>query len=117
MRKGLLLLLAGFILVNLSCKKDEQIEPLGDTLVMDETLCDTPWSQDLDRSSANFNVELENWLEAKTGIAISQPLRKSVPGKAQACLECGCRTGNVIYIWPPNGKQQKFIAMGFKKGG
>lgn len=116
MRKGLALLLTGFILVNVSCNNDEQIEPLGDTLVMDETQCNTPWSQDLDRSSANFPAELDAWLEAKTGIAIATPFRKSVAGKAQACLECGCRTGNVIYIWPPNGKQQKFIAMGFKKG-
>lgn len=115
MRKGLLLVIACLTLANISCKKDQQIESLGDALIWEETKCGDPWAVDVDRNSTNFEAELDKWLESKTGFPIAQPLRKNVPGTAQDCTECNCKTGNVIYIFPNNSKQQEFLSMGFRK--
>ncbi len=78
MRKAVLFVIACLILANISCKKDQQIEPLGDALVWNETQCGDPWTAEVDRNSANFEVELDSWLESKTGYSIAQPVRKKV---------------------------------------
>lgn len=116
MKKGLPLFLASFMLANIACKKDAQIEPLGDALIFNETQCSAPWAQDVLRTSDNYLPELEAWLETKTGISIPRPIRKNLPGGAQNCTECNCKTGKILYVFPPVGKEQKFIALGFRKG-
>lgn len=115
MKKGLLLLLGTLVLTQISCKKDEQIETLGDALVWRETQCNDPWSTDVDRNDPDYNAKLQSWLVSKTGVSISKPLRKNVPGTAEACTECACKTGNTIYIFPNDNKREKFLAMGFRK--
>ena len=96
-----------------ACKKDKSPD-LKDALQYTETQCSDPWAKDVERGN-DFAARLESWLETKTGAAIGKPYMKFFKDKAILCYACSCTTGNVIYVWPPAGSEQKFLDLGFTK--
>ncbi|WP_341841227.1 hypothetical protein [Chitinophaga caseinilytica] len=105
---------AAMLMIGSSCKKSEQIPTLDHSLQFSETYCNDPWSNDIQRTDPDFLKKLDAWLEAKTGVAIPEPLLKFHPGNAGTCSACTCKTGNVLTIWLPKGVDAKFTALGFK---
>ncbi|WP_341834825.1 hypothetical protein WJU16_17935 [Chitinophaga pollutisoli] len=115
MKFTLLCLLATAAMATGSCKKDKKSPKLADAFQYIETVCSAPWAKDIAPGAASFNQTLEKWLETETGVDISTPFRKMYPEKTQICYACSCTTGNVIYVWPPAGSEQKFIDLGFTR--
>jgi len=111
MRYTLPLMLA--IIIFSSCKKKKSPD-LGNALQYKETACSDPWNNDVERGN-DFLNRLEIWLETKTGTNIGKPTMKFFKDKVEMCYACSCATGNVIYVWPPAGSEQKFLDLGFRK--
>lgn len=98
-----------------SCKKEKKSPNLADAFQYCETACSDPWVKDIQPGISSFAQQLEKWLETKTSTDITTPFRKMYPEKTQLCYACSCTTGNVIYVWPPAGSEQKFIDLGFTR--
>lgn len=114
MKNGLFLLAATMLITVASCKKDKSPDK-SNTYYYDETQCSDPWFRDIERNSSTFTKELKTWLITKTGVPISEPKREYQVGKAIYCAACSCTSGNVLFIWPVKGTEQKFIDLGFRK--
>ncbi|WP_298717285.1 hypothetical protein [Chitinophaga sp.] len=115
MKSTLLLFLTIAAIAASSCKKDKRPPNLAEAFRYSETACSDPWVNDIERGNPSFARQLEKWLETKTGAEITTPFRKMYPEKTQLCYACSCTTGNVIYVWPPAGSEQKFIDLGFTR--
>ncbi|WP_126247475.1 hypothetical protein [Chitinophaga rhizosphaerae] len=111
MKYALLLLLA--IPLCTACKKGK-IPRLDEAFQYTETYCSDPWNNQVEQGD-NFLEDLEIWLELKTGKAIRKPYMKFFRDKMTMCYACSCTSGNVIYVWPPAGSEQKFLDLGFRK--
>lgn len=115
MKFTLLSLLTIAAIATVSCKKDKKSPKLADAFQYTETVCSDPWAKDITPGADSFARQLEKWLETETSVDISTPFRKMYLEKKQLCYACSCTTGNVIYVWPPAGSEQKFIDLGFTR--
>ncbi|WP_341834826.1 hypothetical protein WJU16_17940 [Chitinophaga pollutisoli] len=114
MKYKLQLFLIAFM-ATVSCNKDSKPPKMEDALVYSETQCADPWAMDVPRTGKDFNKQLKTWLHTKTKIAILTAKRDVIPEKIRLCAACTCLTGNTIYVWVPDGSEQAFLDMGFKR--
>ena len=96
----------------MSCDKNRS----SDLFYYDETGCSDPWWNDTsyyDTLTTNIYKEIvASYLEDKNIELISFGINYD-SAKAELCLACFCRTGNVLQVEVEAGRKQKMRRIGF----